>query len=526
MLAFTKNEYERIELRAKCLGSLLYHCQVFYPILTGNPFVMTNPAGRESHIVSLCRELTAVFYLKKRRLVINLPFGHFKTTILCLFVTWAYAHYPDCQFIFISYGVEPAIKGTYLIRRIMELKEYEFLFEVYLRKDSKAKDDFMTTRGGRCKAFGSDGPVTGFDAGMPFMDRFSGMVLYDDPHKAKSEGEGDAAIFRPTPMTEINTTNSMYASTVISRPRGENVPIVISGQRVRSGDLSDYVLSGGDGDTWESVILKALDENRNPLYPEAFPLERLERWEKFLPNFYAAQCQQAPNPPGGGLYKKEWMVMLDEDPEMLLTFITVDTAESAKDFADKTVFSFWGVYKIKEADAFTNMYGLHSIHGEELGLEPYELKDELMRFYGDCLRYKTPCRLIIIEKKSTGKTLWSVLDQMRGVEVIGVERTKASGGKEVRYEEQQQYFSRKLISFNEYSRHTKTYVDHLMNITLSGQERYRDICDTVYDAVKFTFIDGSFKDYLPREDDNFLSTLMNQSNQREYLQGRAYDVRQ
>lgn len=488
------HELELLELKSKLQGSLLLYCQYMFRILEGKDFIFSNPIGRESHMITVCRELTNVFKMRKRRLIINLPPGHFKTTFLCFFVTWAFTFYPDCRFIFISYGFEVASKATYLIKRVMSLSEYKLLFDVHLSHESRAKDDFSTTKGGRVKAFGSDGPITGFDAGLPGLDRFSGGVFYDDPHKAKKTGSANP--------TEINTAIANYVDTVQSRPRSYNVPIVVSGQRVREEDLSDFLIAGKDGDNWERIILQGLDEARNALFPEVFPKIQLEQWEKFSPNMFAAQIQQNPMPAGGGLFRREWFVLMNDDPtEYLCTFITVDTAESAKEFADKTVFSFWGVYRIKEQGINTPQIGLHCIHGVQLALEPKDLEPEFRAFYDDTLKYKDPPKMAIIERKSTGTYLLSLLSDFRGLEIRGIERTRISGSKVDRYMEMQPYFAMKLMSFREDARHTKTYIDHMIKITDNDSHANDDICDTYYDAVKLVFIDKSLLTNLTKSDD-------------------------
>lgn len=44
-----------IEQRAKLTGSLLLFTQTFFPLLTGRDFIISNPDGRESHFITICR---------------------------------------------------------------------------------------------------------------------------------------------------------------------------------------------------------------------------------------------------------------------------------------------------------------------------------------------------------------------------------------------------------------------------------------------------------------------------------------
>jgi phage terminase large subunit-like protein len=94
-----------------------------------------------------------------------------------------------------------------------------------------------------------------------------------------------------------------------------------------------------------------------------------------------------------------------------------------------------------------------------------------------------------IEKKSTGVTLCSVLQSMRGLEVREVKRTVASGSKANRYIDMQAIIAAKLVSFTSGAKHIKMCIDHMIKITANDSHRHDDICDTVYDAIKMALID-------------------------------------
>ena len=59
---------------------------------------------------------------------------------------------------------------------------YQYLFDIDIAKDTKSKDHFATTAGGHVAAFGAAGAITGRNAGLPGLDRFSGAVIIDDAH--------------------------------------------------------------------------------------------------------------------------------------------------------------------------------------------------------------------------------------------------------------------------------------------------------------------------------------------------------
>ena len=103
--------------------------------------------------------------------------------------------------------------------------------------------------------------------------------------------------------------------------------------------------------------------------------------------------------------------------------------------------------------------------------------------------HKCKPRIAAIEKKSTGVTLLSTLQDMRGLELREVKRTKASGSKAARFLEMQPIIASKLVSFTRNARHIDMCVNHMLKITANDSHRHDDICDTFYDAIKIALID-------------------------------------
>ncbi len=440
-------DLEKEELASELKGSFLRFCQFFYPLLNGREFIIPSPPGREPHVITICKILTQAFRLEipSHRVWISVPPGHGKSTLLCLWVAWALAQYPDSKFIYISYAMSLASKHTGSIKRIIMLPHYHYLFGMKIRHDSKAKDYFQTLEGGTVAAFGSTGSIVGMDAGLPGEDRFSGALILDDLHKI-DEAHSD---------TMRNSVITNYRETIQQRGRGINVPYIGIGQRVHEEDITAFLLKNGDGNQWEHVILPALDVAGNPLYPEAFPKEMLLKKQEYDPYVFASQYQQNPIPAGGALFKPEWFVMLDDEPEMLATFITADTAETSKSYNDATVFSFFGVYEIESYGKKTGEYGLHWLDCLEIRIEPKDLKDTFLDFWAECMRHPIPPKLVAIEKKSTGGTLLSLIDDIRAIQIRDIPRTRESGSKTKRFLESQPYVAERRISFTNQARHVK-----------------------------------------------------------------------
>jgi len=487
------------DARIACLSSFMVFLTTFFELKTGRPFTIVAPIGRKSHYLVIAEELELVFDLKTNRLIINVPPGHAKSTMVCYFIAWAMAKYPDCNFLYISYGYDLAEKHTHNIKQIMSMPTYEKMFGVYIDKRSAARGNFRTTSGGSVVAFGSSGSITGQDAGLPYLNRFSGMVVIDDAHKP---GE----VFSDTVR---GTVIDNYNQTIKPRPRSDNVPIVFIGQRLHEDDLPAFMAAGKDGFIWKKVILKAIDEAGNALCPAIKSLKQLRIEEEFNPYVFSSQYQQDPLPAGGGLFKPEWFVILEETPIIIETFITIDTAETDKSYNDATVFSFWGTYKILLNGVDTGLYGLHWLDCSELRIEPKDLQDEFFDFYAACMRFSVKPKFVAIEKKSTGVTLSSVLKSMQGLRIIDIERTKASGNKTTRFVEMQPFASSRRISFTRYAKHVEICLEHMRKITANDSHRHDDIADTLYDAVKIALIDNTL---LPKDNAKTDSIMLELSN--------------
>ena len=285
---------------------------------------------------------------------------------------------------------------------------------------------------------------------------------------------------------------------------------------MHEADLTDFFLSGKDVDVWHATILKGLDEAGNALYPEMMPTEKLLLLQEKSPYVFASQYQQNPLPAGGGLFKPEWFVLLDEEPVCQITFITADTAETNKSWNDATVFSFWGVYEIETMGRKTGEIGLHWIDCMEIRIEPKDLKETFMDFYANCVRYPKPPLMAAIEKKSTGVTLVSVLQELRGMQIRQIERTIASGSKTQRFLEIQPFIASKRISFTRNAKHRESCISHMSKITANETHRHDDIADTLSDAIRIALIEKTIYSNDSREEemDKILDS-MNQSLERK-----------
>lgn len=493
-------------------GGFFHYCQIAYEQFTGRPYMLTRPVSQVSHQIVLCNALEDVFYGRIENLNVIMPPGFLKSTHLILFVTWAYSIYPDCNFIYWSYSRDLAATHTAKIRAIMSLPFYNELFFVGIDPKSRARDNFYTTEGGRVYASGLGGTITGIDAGLPFCPRFSGGAIGDDGHKLSD-----------LPSDTIRAKNHAdFDETIAQRTRGVNVPQIYVGQSAHEDDFSQRFRRNQETRPWTTLILRGLNELDQSLAPEIKSAEELIKLRELKPYVFWSQYQGEPTPAGGALFLDKWFVLLDEEPEMLVTFITVDTAETDKSYNDATAFTFFGVYKILENNKETGDLGLHIINNWEIRVEPKDLEQNLMDFYGQCMLYPTTPKFIAIEKKSTGVTLASTVKEMRGMLVREIERTVKSGSKAQRFIDCQGFISKKLVSLPRMGRHTPKVITHMSKISAAMTQQHDDIADTIADAIDLTYI-SKIAYQPPRKDNaNVAKSLTSDLQRRSSLYNQRY----
>jgi predicted phage terminase large subunit-like protein len=495
------------EQRAKLLGSFLLFTQVFYKLRTGRDFVISSPASRESHYIAIGKTLTRVLRCDLTRLIINVPPRYGKTELLIHFIAWSLAHYPDSNFIYVSYSHSLAKKQTQTIREIINLPEYKRLFHVELKDDVAAKDNFETTANGSVYAVGAGGTITGRGAGIQNCEHFSGCIVIDDIHKPTE-------VTSDTMRAEVN---NWFLNTLQSRVNSSSVPIIFIGQRLHEDDLAANLIKGFDGNKWELMSLKALDDARNALLPTMHSKEQLLKMQEVMPYEFSAQYQQDPQPAGGGIFKPEWFVMLDEEPKILATFIVADTAETSKDYNDATVFSFFGIYKIEIVGVVTDLFGLHWIDCVELRVEPKDLQSEFMHFWASCMRHAVKPEIAAIEKKSTGTTLLSVIKSVQGIQALQIERTRESGSKTSRFLSAQPFVANKQVSLPSYGKHTQMCIEHMRKITANNSHRFDDIADTLADGIDLGLANKSIPISKENKVDEIVSRLAAQNKRQQNL---------
>lgn len=358
------------------------------------------------HHAIICNALERVVAGYCPRLIINIPPRSGKTEIAVKnFMAWCMANFPDSEFIHASYSKRLATTNTWETRAIMQHEAYAAAFgAARFRDDSNAKDEFRTSQGGIVYATGADGTITGYGAGK-MRDHFGGAIIVDDPHKA---GEGNSDLMRQNVIDWFQTTMESRAN---NKP---HTPIIVIMQRLHEMDLSGFLLSGGNGETWEHINIPAVTDDGQSFWPEQFPLSELQRMERTNSYVFAGQYMQRPAPLGGGIFKDEWWQYYTAPPPIEFRTIFADTAQKTKEQNDYSVFQLWGRSRTGQAVLLDMMRGKW---------EAPELLIQARAFWAKHLNTPSPAplRAFKVEDKASGTGLIQTLKR-EGIPIIAIQR--------------------------------------------------------------------------------------------------------
>ena len=472
-------------LKAKLQADHLSFTQYFLNKRDGNKFI-TSP-----HHALITSTMERVFDGEIKRLIINVPPGYTKTEMAVInFIARGLAKYPRSKYIHVTYSDQLASTNSIGVKDTIALEDYQRLWEMNLRKDSKAKKYWFNTSGGGVYAVSSGGPITGFRAGR-MVDGFSGAFIIDDPLKpddAYSE-------------TKRNAVNNRFNNTFKSRLAHEGVPIIVIMQRLHEDDPTGFLLKGGTGEKWHHLCLpfEIPEPEDEPEYPSEYThgipithsLPAGPLWEykknshdiKIMrasdPYTTASQYDQSPAPLGGSIFKDEWWRYYKQGtivPEYRI--ITADTAQKTDERNDYSVFQCWGYLS-------GNIYLLDQIRGK---WEAPELRANAKAFWlkhygtGDAqtigwLRY------MAVEDKASGTGL--IQDLSREVDpVIPVEAIQRNIDKVTRAMDIVPYIASGRVFIPEDADWVSDYTQEFSKFTPLMTHKNDDQIDPTMDAIQ------------------------------------------
>ena len=316
--------------RGRLEGSLYEFVKAAWRITIPQDFV----PGK--HIQAVCEHLEAVTAGQIKRLLINVPYRSSKSSVVSvMWPCWEWAQEPSLQYLCFSHKQENATRDTRNMRTICKSEWYQQRWPIGFATDQNLKMNFRNdAAGGRIGA----GMTTGV------MGANADRIIIDDP------------------MSIEDTFSQLQKETIFRNydeeiSRRLNVPnesaIVVCGQRVDHDDFFAHLLSDSN-EQWEHLVIPMRYELDHPhrrttclgwsdwrtedgelMCPERFP-EDYVVIEEQKPGA-AGQLQQRPSPRGGGLFKSDWLTLVDEVPrEHFLAVRYFDCASSRAKEADFT----------------------------------------------------------------------------------------------------------------------------------------------------------------------------------------------
>ena len=350
-----------------------------------------------------------------KRLIINMPPRHTKSEFASyLLPAWFLGKYPHKKIIQCSHTAELAVGFGRKVRNLVDTETYHNIFpDLSLASDSKAAGRWNTSKGGDYFAIGVGGAVTGKGADV---------LIIDDPHS-----EQEAAIAETNPDI-YDKTYEWYTSGPRQRLQpGGSIVIVMTrwSKRDLTGQILKDALANDSMDEWEVIEFPAILPSGNPLWPEFWELEELEKVKRDVPNSkWMAQYQQNPISESAAIVKREWWMEWGSDIPPRCDFIlqSWDTAFEKTQRADYSACTTWGVF-YQPDDTGAEQANIILLNAFRDRMEFPELKQVAIEEY----REWEPDS-IIIEKKASGAPL---IYEMRAMGIPVQEFTPTRGNDKI-----------------------------------------------------------------------------------------------
>jgi hypothetical protein len=239
------------------------------------------------HHYQIIEALEAVERGELTRLMLFAPPRHGKSELSTRrFPSWFLGRNPKKQVISVSYNDETSTDFGRDVRNIVASQEYQNVFNIALRTDSKAANRWHTNEGGIYISAGVGGAIT---------SKGAHLLLIDDPIKNREDADSEA--MREKVWKE-------YTATMRTRlmPKGA---IVITLTRWHEDDLAGRLLAKQPG-MWHVIKMPALDKNNNPLWPQWYPIKDLMEIKELNHRDWNALYMQEPTDEEGTFFKREW----------------------------------------------------------------------------------------------------------------------------------------------------------------------------------------------------------------------------
>ena len=286
---------------------------------------------RAAHLDHLAVALERVERGECKRLMVFYPPRHGKSTLVSqVFPCWHLGKHPKAEIVQSGYSHTITLEHSRKARDIFASEANERIFKArhvpgrasqeVVATERQAAHEWGTTLGGRYRAVGVGGGITGFGADI---------AIIDDPVKNREEAQSEVVSQRVW---------DWYTSTLYTRLSPGGAVILVM-TRWAIDDLAGRLLdraARGEGDQWDVICCPAIVDGDKALWPERWPIERLIQTRDAIGLYeWSALYMQEPTIRGGNMFRTDRIVLHD----------------SIKDFPDTSYVRFWDLASTKKERA-------------------------------------------------------------------------------------------------------------------------------------------------------------------------------
>jgi predicted phage terminase large subunit-like protein len=338
MLDKIRREKER---RAASASLYEFVQQSWHVVEPGVPFI---PSW---HIEEICEHLEAITAGQLRKLLVNIPPRHSKSTIVSvMWPMWEWLTDPSHKYLCASYSGNLSIRDNLKARRLIQSPWYQERWGhlIKLAGDQNAKQRFENEKTGYRLATSVGGTATG-EGGS--------RLILDDPHSAQ---EAQSDVIRESAIEWFD----VVWSTRLNDPKRDAMVTIM--QRLHEKDISGHILEDIGG--WEHLMIPAewdgvrrkttlgpydpRQKKGELICPERFGVKEITELKQLLGTYgTAGQLQQDPTPTTNGILKASAIQLWPADkplPQFEYILQSYDCAFTEKTSGDPTACTVWAVF--------------------------------------------------------------------------------------------------------------------------------------------------------------------------------------
>lgn len=450
-------DLSKIDREAQLLDIDRINCEesLYCFVRSGFPYIDPATWIDSWAIEAVCDHLQAVADGEIRKLILNISPRCLKTiTSSVSFPAWTWAQPgngatlgPKVSFMCASYGRDLSMDAAVKSRQLIGSKWYQDRWgsRFQLSDVQSTKTLFVNDKGGRYLSTSVSGGTLG---------RGADIIIADDLNDAQ-DALSDASI--EAALTYWNTV----LRTRLNNPK--TGAFVVIQQRLAENDITGHILEKASEDWCHVMIPMRYEPERSfhtvigwkdprtepgqLMWPERFGEREVKSLEADLgPYAVSGQLQQRPEPAGGGIIKREWWKLWEQDsyPPFDFVLATLDGAYTEDRLNDPSGMIVWGIFS-GDVKALLTQMSAPSFRGEILTAdgtalirpdatyseiaphvmcmyawdERLELHELVNKTAQTCIKLKVD--LLLIENKASGISVSQEIRRLYHREKFGVE---------------------------------------------------------------------------------------------------------